>query len=108
MSAAMRRKSDDRGKGNAARQPTARPRSRRAGMKIAMWGNCLAVRIPRFQAEQTGLSVGTEVVVERVAEGVLIRPAHRRPTLKELVGKITSRNRHGEVDSGGPVGREII
>jgi antitoxin MazE len=79
-----------------------------AGIRIAMWGNCMAVRIPKAQARHTGLSVGTQVSVEKVAEGLLIRPLRKRPALKELVARITPQNRHGEIDYSGPVGAEMI
>jgi antitoxin MazE len=77
-------------------------------IRVAKWGNCMAVRIPREKALETGLKLGTEVSVEKVKDGVLIRPVRRPVTLKELVAKITPQNRHGEIDLGKPVGKEIV
>ena len=85
------------------------PRTRRrAGViRIAKWGNCMAVRLPKEKARENGLSLGDEVVVESFGDGVLIRPSRRSPTLRELVAKITPANRHGAVNIGPAVGREI-
>ena len=82
--------------------------SRKGALKVAKWGNCMAVRIPKEKARETGLELGAEVSVEKVKDGVLIRPLRRRPTLRDLVSRITPQNRHGEVDVGPPVGKEIL
>jgi antitoxin component of MazEF toxin-antitoxin module len=36
-----------------------------------------------------------------------LRSAERIPTLEELVAQITAENRHGEIDWGPAVGKEI-
>ena len=65
---------------------------RRAGvMRIATWGNCMAVRIPREKARENGLALGDEVIVQGMGDGVLIRPARRGPSLRELVAGIPLR-----------------
>ena len=71
-----------------------------------MWGNSLAVRIPKPFAEGAGLKASTEVDVSlekgelRVA---LVRP---RWQLDELLSKVTKRNRHPEAKTGLTAGRE--
>lgn len=105
----MRPKANRRLRGRqASGKPAKMLTPRKPGIRIAMWGNCMAVRIPKAQAHETGLTVGSEVVLEKTAQGVLIKPARRRPTLKELVARISAENLHGEIDTGAPVGREIF
>lgn len=78
--------------------------------RIRKWGNSLGVRIPRALAEAARVAEGATVdlavrggrlVVRRVA------PKAEAPLdLQSLVRRITPRNRHREVDFGGPVGAE--
>ena len=77
--------------------------------RIRKWGNCLAVRLPKALADSCQLKEGVVVEPEKTAEGLLLRPARRRKrTLKEMLAKMKGRNPHGEIDIGGPVGREIL
>lgn len=80
----------------------------RLAIKVAKWGNCLAVRIPKEKAIETGLSAGVTVFVEVTKNGILLRPIRLRPTLKELVAAIKPTNRHREADLGVPVGKEVV
>ena len=76
--------------------------------KIQKWGNSLGLRIPRAFAEEAGVEAGAEVNLTVRDGNLVVMPARRISyCLSELVGKITAKNVHGEVDSGGPVGREI-
>ncbi|MFZ1005475.1 MAG: AbrB/MazE/SpoVT family DNA-binding domain-containing protein [Candidatus Sulfotelmatobacter sp.] len=76
--------------------------------QVAKWGNSLAVRIPKTVAEQARLQEGDAILIE-VSEGqIRLRPAERVPTLEELVAQITPENRHGEIDWGPDVGKEIV
>ena len=76
--------------------------------QLAKWGNSLAVRLPRRIVETAGLRKGDSLNLS-VGKGgaVVMRPAHRKYHLKELVSGITPRNRHDETDWGGPVGKEM-
>ncbi len=76
--------------------------------KIQRWGNSLGLRIPRSFAEEAGVEAGSEVDLS-VREGDLIVRATKRRMyrLSELLAKVTTKNLHGEVDTGGPVGREV-
>lgn len=76
--------------------------------KVQKWGNSLAVRIPDDVVEDMGLIPGKEVTVRKVRNTVVITPARakKRPTLEELVARITPENRHGETDWGKPMGKE--
>jgi antitoxin MazE len=63
--------------------------------KIKMWGNSLAVRIPKDVSIQLDLKEGTDVKVEIKNNRIAIQPIRKkRPTLKELVDSITPENRH--------------
>ena len=74
--------------------------------RVQKWGNSLAVRIPKPFAEGAGLKLATEVEVS-LEKGVLrFSPVRPRWELRALVSKVTTRNRHAEVDSGKAVGRE--
>ena len=75
--------------------------------QIVRWGKSLAVRIPEGVAEQARLHEGDSVLIE-VSEGrIKLRPVTGIPTLEELVAQITPENRHGEIDWGPAVGKEI-
>jgi antitoxin MazE len=74
--------------------------------KVQKWGNSLAVRIPKAFAEGAALKIATEVEVS-LENGTLRFSAVRpRWQLRALLSKVTTRNRHAEVEVGQPVGRE--
>jgi antitoxin MazE len=76
--------------------------------KVQKWGNSLAVRIPKSFAEEAGVSAGSEVQLTVRDDGLLVRPARaRRPKLRDLLRGVTRSNRHGEVRTGKPLGKEI-
>ena len=75
--------------------------------KIQRWGNSLGLRIPRSFAQEAGVSAGSEVDLSVRNGDLVVKPARRRTyQLKELVRKVTAKNLQGEVNTGGPVGRE--
>ncbi len=77
-------------------------------LRIARWGNSLAVRLPRTLARDAGLGEGDEVEAALADDGaVTLRRCRPRYSLGALVAAITPKNRHDETDWGGPVGREI-
>jgi antitoxin MazE len=75
--------------------------------EVAKWGNSLAVRIPAAAAREAGLEEGARVRIEVADGSVVIRPAGPQYSLDDLVCRITPRNRHREIDWGGPVGGEV-
>ena len=76
--------------------------------KIQRWGNSQGLRIPRSFAEEAGVGAGSEVDLSIQDGDLVVRSARRRKyRLKELLRKITANNVHAEVDTGGPVGREV-
>ncbi|MCI0637292.1 MAG: AbrB/MazE/SpoVT family DNA-binding domain-containing protein [Actinobacteria bacterium] len=68
----------------------------------------MGLRIPRSFAKDAGVEAGSEVDLS-IRNGVLVVKAtrRRRYRLKDLVRKITGKNVHREVDTGGPRGREV-
>lgn len=55
-------------------------------MRVAKWGNSLAIRIPKNVADALGLKEGQQVEVEQADNGV-IRIA-RTPSRAELIDRI--------------------
>ena len=76
--------------------------------KIQRWGNSLGLRIPRSFAEEAGVEAGSQVDIS-VRDGDLVVRAAKRRTyrLSELLAKVTTKNLHGEVDTGERIGREV-
>jgi len=75
--------------------------------KIQKWGNSLAVRIPRSVAEDTELSSGSAVNMAYRDGQIIIAPVRRqRYCLNDLLKRVTSRNRHNEIETGSAVGQE--
>ncbi|MEO8275135.1 MAG: AbrB/MazE/SpoVT family DNA-binding domain-containing protein [Thermoanaerobaculia bacterium] len=76
--------------------------------KIQKWGNSLGLRIPKPFADEVGLEEQGEVELTLVRGTLVIRPILPPAfTLEGLLSGVTKRNRHDEVESGAPVGREV-
>jgi antitoxin MazE len=76
--------------------------------RIQKWGNSLALRIPRPFAEDSNLHEDSEVDVTLRNGRLVVAPVQeQRFTIEDLVEQITPHNRHGETETGGPVGNEI-
>lgn len=75
---------------------------------VRKWGNSLAIRIPKPLAEDTRLRQGVEVELT-VERGRLVAVPLRQPrhTLHALLARVTPRNRHREIETGSPTGREL-
>ena len=72
------------------------------------WGNSLAVRVPKSVALQVGLKAKDDLEIEVQEGNVVLKPHLRRIyRLEDLVKRITPKNVHGEIDAGGPTGREV-
>lgn len=72
------------------------------------WGNSLAIRVPKSVAMQVGLKAQDDLEIEVQDGNVVLKPQLRRVyRLDDLVKGITKKNRHSEVDTGAPAGREI-
>ncbi len=79
-----------------------------AATQLAKWGNSLALRIPKRLAEGAELKEGDPVEVRVASSGALVvRRTRRRYNLRQLVSRISAKNRHAETGWGPAVGREI-
>ena len=75
--------------------------------RIQRWGNSLAVRIPQPFAEESQLREDSPVDLSVRNGKIVVAPiAEPAPSLEELVSRITPKNRHHEIETGGPVGNE--
>ena len=78
-----------------------------ATTQLAIWGNSLALRIPKALAAGANLKEGDPVRVSVASGGrLVVKPTRRTYRLRQLVGKITARNRHEETGWGPAVGKE--
>jgi len=75
--------------------------------RVQKWGNSLALRIPKSFATEVGLERETSVEVSLADGKLVITPVTRqKPTLEELLAKVTPKNLHHEVDTGPARGNE--
>ena len=75
-----------------------------ASSHVAKWGSSLAVRIPKPIAEQWGVREGSRVEMTPRGDQLVVR--RKAYDLAEMVGRMTARNLHSEVDTGPAQGNE--
>ncbi len=74
---------------------------------VSKWGNSLALRIPKALATGSRIKQGSVVEVSVLRGKLVVAPvAEREFVLRELLKRVTARNRHGEIITGRPAGRE--
>lgn len=78
-----------------------------ATTQLSKWGNSLGLRLPKSIAREAQLDEGDTVEVSVDNGAIVIRPSRPRYTLDDLVGRITTRNRHDESDWGTTAGHEV-
>ncbi len=75
--------------------------------RVQKWGNSLALRIPKSFASEVGLQSESCVDVSLDDGKLVIRPVSSpKPTLRQLLAKVTKDNLHHEVDTGAAAGQE--
>jgi len=75
--------------------------------RIQKWGNSLALRIPKSFATEIGLQRETSVEMTLANGKLVITPvAKPKPTLKQLLAKVTEENLHHEIETGPATGNE--
>jgi len=75
--------------------------------RVQKWGNSLALRIPKSLADEVGLQRETTVEVSLADGKLVITPVTRpKPSLRQLLAKVTQENLHHEVDTGPAAGNE--
>ncbi len=78
--------------------------------KIQKWGNSQGLRLTKSLLNDAQIDVGDEVDVAVKDGAIIVSPAKKirgRHNLQDLVGRIPENYEPGEVDWGGPVGKEI-
>lgn len=76
--------------------------------KVQKWGNSLAIRIPKQVASEFDLDKGSDLEIEILDNAIKLTPTKRKPTLEEMMSKITPENQHEPIDWGGkPEGKEL-
>ncbi len=75
---------------------------------VQKWGNSLAVRIPSKIAESLLIDQGSEVVMSVENQVLTLKAKKQKPSLDELLSKITATNKHQEFDFGRTEGNEQL
>lgn len=74
---------------------------------VQVWGNSMAVRIPKRIAVQIRLEVGQPVDFKVVDGSVVVTPEGKpKLSLEQLLKKFDPTIHGGEIDTGRPVGAE--
>ena len=75
--------------------------------RIQRWGNSLALRIPRPVAQHLGLVQNSLVDLAMTSSRLTVVPVPKeRPSLDQLLSRVTKDNLHKGTETGHPVGRE--
>jgi antitoxin MazE len=72
---------------------------------IAKWGNSAALRLPKNILDALSLRIGDQVSIVQRGRSVVIEPC--KPSLDDLLVRVTSENRHDEVFAD-KIGRELL
>jgi antitoxin MazE len=77
-------------------------------IRVQMWGNSLALRIPKPFACEFNLKHNSEVDVSIEDGQILVKPVIQNPyDLGEMLKKINKNNIHEVIYFGPPQGKEI-
>ena len=74
--------------------------------KVQKWGNSQGLRLSKQILEDARISVGDAVDVTARDGVIVIAPARRKKSLRELVSRIPKGYRAEETDWGKPIGGE--
>jgi antitoxin MazE len=73
---------------------------------VQKWGNSLAIRIPKNITIDTKVSEGSTIDIMVENGNIILCPATKEYSLKELLKTVTNENIHSEVSTGEAVGGE--
>ncbi|GHV73228.1 multidrug transporter MatE [Spirochaetia bacterium] len=73
---------------------------------IKKWGNSLGIRIPSLIVRELALKDGSPVEINDTGNEIIIKPKPKK-TLSELLNEINEQNIHQEIETEGPVGKEL-
>lgn len=76
--------------------------------KIQRWGNSLAVRLPKSIADSAGIVNNDPVDIQLENGKITVLQRIKPNSLDDLVAAITDENLHAAVDTGEPVGNELL
>ena len=77
-------------------------------VQIQKWGNSLAIRIPKSFAKQIKVSQGSFVDLSTFEGKVIAKPLDEiEYSLEQLLGDVTKKNLHTEIDTGNAMGKEV-
>lgn len=76
--------------------------------KVQLWGNSLALRIPKYIARQINIDIGSNVDISLEEEKIVIKPFNdKNESLEVYLSKINKNNIHTELSFGEPAGGEV-
>jgi antitoxin MazE len=76
--------------------------------KVKMWGNSLAIRVPKSIAQELGLSSDSQLEILSNGRTATLKPVAAKPlSLAGMLKGVTPQNIHQETDWGKPVGKEV-
>ena len=76
---------------------------------IRKWGNSPAVRLSSSAMKIAAFDIEQRVTIKATKGRIVIEPADKLEfKLEDLMAGITPENIHGEVDFGGPAGKEAL
>jgi antitoxin MazE len=76
-------------------------------VRVKRWGNSLVVKIPKSLAEKA--KVKERMIVDvKIRQGKIAATMvqKRKRSLKQLLDKVNTKNRHAEIDFAASIGRE--
>ena len=73
---------------------------------VKKWGNSLGIRIPNHIVRGLSLKDGSFVDISIKAKEIIIKPVQKNK-LPEMLSKINDNNLHNEIETNGPVGKEV-
>ena len=77
-------------------------------LKVQKWGNSLALRIPKAVAKEVNVQQGSTIDLAVLDGKIVIEVVKKKKyCLSELLSRISEDNRHGTVETGEAVGKEV-
>jgi len=77
-------------------------------LRVQMWGNSLALRLPKPFAIEAHIEDNSEVDVSLRNGKIVVAPVDEQLSLDDLVRGISKANMHSAVEWGDPVGKESL
>lgn len=76
--------------------------------KVKKWGNSLGVRIPKSISTQVGITEGASIEIKIEGDKITLAPIQKKEySIEEMILMISEDNVHYEINTDGPVGKEI-